>query len=58
MEAYRSDSHPATLDSDVAGFDVPLSDSGLPLPLAGFDAFRAKVVRLQSHYGAPMVNLC
>jgi len=58
MEAYRSDSHPATLDSDIADFDVPLADFGLPLPLAGFDAVRAKVVWLEFHYGAPTVNLC
>jgi len=49
MEAYRSYSHPATLDSDAADLDVALAGFGLPLPLAGFDASRAKVVGLKSH---------
>jgi len=49
MEADRSHSHPPTLDSNVAGFDISLAGFGLPLPLAGFDASRAKVVGLKSH---------
>jgi len=49
MEADRSYSHPPTVDSNVAGFDVPLAGFGLSLSLAGFDASRAKVVRLKSH---------
>jgi len=49
MKAYRSYSHPATLDSDIADLDVSLAGFGLPLPLAGFGASRAKVVGLKSH---------
>ena len=49
IQANRSDSHPPTFDSDIAGLDVSLSDSGLPLPPSGLDAIRAKVVGLEFH---------
>jgi hypothetical protein len=39
-------SHPAALDADVAGLDIPFADPGLRL---AFRAFRAEVVGLESH---------
>ena len=46
MEADGSYSHPAALDADVAGLDIPFADPGLGLAL---EAFGAEVVGLESH---------
>jgi hypothetical protein len=39
-------SHPAALEADVAGLDIPFADPGLRL---AFRAFGAEVVGLESH---------
>ena len=46
VEADGPYSHPAALDADVAGLDVPFSDPGLRLALGGVGA---EVVGLESH---------
>ena len=46
MKADGPYSHPAALDADVAGLDVPFADPGLRLALGGFGA---EVVWLESH---------
>lgn len=46
MEADGPYSHPAALDADVAGLDVPFADPGLGLALGGVGA---EVVGLESH---------
>ena len=46
VEADGPYSHPAALDADVAGLDVPFGNPGLCLAL---DAFGAEVVGLESH---------
>ena len=46
MEADGPYSHPAALDADVAGLDIPFADPGLRL---AFRAFGAEAVGLESH---------
>ena len=46
MEADGPYSHPAALEPDVAGLDIPFADPGLGPAL---EAFGAEVVGLQSH---------
>jgi hypothetical protein len=46
VEADGPYSHPAALDANVAGLDVPFTDPGLG---PAFGAFGAEVVRLESH---------
>ena len=52
VEAERTYSDPATLDTDVAGFDVTLSEAGLALCPSTLDALGAKVVWLKFHIKA------
>ena len=49
VKANGANSNPLTLDAHVAGFDIPLSNAGMSLPSAAFDATRAKVVGLEFH---------
>ena len=46
MEAHGPYSHPAPLDADIAGLDVPFADPGLRLALGGIGA---EVVGLKFH---------
>jgi hypothetical protein len=52
IETKRTYSHPPALDTDVASFDVTLSDAGLPLCPSALDALGAKVVWLKFHIKA------
>ena len=52
VEADGSHSHPAALDANVAGLDVPFADPGLGLALG---AFGAEVVGLKLHL-RPTIN--
>lgn len=49
IQANRADSGPASLNTDVANFDVALSDTRFAFPSFTFDALGAKVVRLYLH---------
>jgi len=46
MKANRPDSHPASLDTDIANLNVSFSDARRAFVPSAFDAVRAKVVRL------------
>ena len=57
MEADGPYSHPAALDADVAGLDVPFADPGLRLALGGAGA---EVVGLEFHLSSTInaVGFC